>query len=116
MVDSAIVFTYSRAVPGREVQAFEAFTEAMAFFGTKAHEGICEDPINFMGTGGQSFFIVPGEYRALYDLMYTDEFLDLYTRALYAVPDIGYEIGAFGPGVQDWMARWNRVGSELALL
>lgn len=116
MMDSAIVFTYTRAVPGREEKAFEAFTEAMAFFGTKAHEGFCEDPINFMGTTGESFLIVPGEYRALADLMYTDEFLDLYTRALYAVPDIGYQLGAYGQGVQDWMARWTRVGGELALL
>lgn len=116
MVDSAIVFTYRRAIPGREEKAFEAFTEAMAFFGTKAHEGVCLEPITFMGTSGESFFIVPGDYKALADLIYSDEFQDLYTRTVYAVPDIGYQLGAYGQGVQDWMARWARVGSELALL
>ncbi len=116
MVDSAIVFTYTRAIPGRENKAFEAFTEAMTFFGTKAHEGVCEEPINFMGTTGESIFIVPGEYKQLADLMFSDEFQDMYTRTVFAVPDIGYQLGAFGQGVQDSMARWARVGGELALL
>ncbi len=116
MMDSAIVFTYSRAAHGREQQAFEAFTESMAFFGTASHDGKCGEPINVMGTTGHSLFIVPGEYAALTELVRTEEFRELYMKALFAVPDIGYEIGAFGHGVQDYMARWARVGSELALL
>ena len=116
MIDSAIVFKYTRAAPGREAKALDLFTEAMAFFGTASHEGKCEEPLTFMGMSGHSFIIIPGEYSLLMDLVRSDEFRELYTKVVFAVPDIGYEIGAFGQGVQDFMARWARVGSELAML
>lgn len=116
MMDSAIVFTYTRAAPGREDKAFDLFTEAMAFFGTAAHEGKCGEPINFMGTTGTSLMIIPGEHHALSELTHTDEFLDLYTKTIYAVPDIAYQLGSFGEGVQNQMARWARIGGELALI
>lgn len=116
MMDSAILFTYTRAAPGREKKAFDVFAEAMAFFGTAAHEGKCAEPINFMGSTGLSLAVIPGEHHALSDLIHTDEFLDLYTKMIYAVPDIAYQLGSFGEGVQDQMARWARVGGELALI
>ncbi len=116
MLDSAIVFTYTRAALGREERALEAFTESMAFFGSAAHDGKCSEPITVMGTTGHSFMIIPGEYEKLSDLVRTDEFRELYTKAVFAVPDLGYELSAFGQGVQDYMARWARVGGELAFL
>lgn len=116
MMDSAIVFTFSRAAPGREEKALQAFTEAMAFFGTAAHEGKCGEPLNFMGTTGHSLIMVPGEYTALAELTHSDGFRDLFTKTVFAVPDIGYQLGAFGQGVQDSMARWARVGTEMAIL
>lgn len=115
-MDSAIVFTYTRAAPGREAKAFESFTEAQAFFGTKAHDGVCGEPMNFLGTSGTGLMIVPGDYHKLIDLVRNDEFLELYTKTIFAVPDVSYEIGVYGEGVQDWMARWARVGGELALI
>lgn len=116
MMDSAIVFTWTRAAPGREAKAFDVFTESMAFFGTAAHEGKCGEPVTFMGSTGHSFMLIPGEYEALAGLIRTEEFRELYTKTLFAVPDIGYQLGAYGQGVQDYMARWARVGGELALL
>ena len=116
MMDSAIVLSYSRAAPGRERSAFEAFTESMAFFGTASLDGKCGEPINVMGTMGHSFMIIPGEYQTLSDLVHTEEFRELYTKAVFAVPDLGYELGAYGQGVQDYVARWSRVGTELAFL
>ena len=115
-MDSAIVFSYTRAATGREEKAFQAFTEGMAFFGSAAHDGKCGEPINVMAPSGHSFVIVPGEYAALSELVRSEEFRELYTKTVFAVPDIGYEIAAFGQGVQDYMARWARVGTELALL
>jgi len=116
MIDSAIIFTYSRAMPGREAKALEAFTESMAFFGAASHDGKCEELISVMGTTGHSLMIVPGEYSALSELVRTEEFRELYMKAVFAVPDLGYELGAFGQGVQEYMARWARVGTDMALL
>lgn len=116
MMDSAIVFSYTRAAPGREDKALAAFTASMAFFGTASHDGKCGEPINVMGTTGHSLLIVPGEYDALSELIRSEEFRELYTKTVFAVPDIGYELGAYGQGVQDYMARWARVGTEMQLL
>lgn len=116
MMDSAIVFTYTRAATGREEKALDVFAEGMAFFGTAAHEGKCGEPLNFMGTSGHSLIIIPGGYDALSKLVRTDEFRELYTKTVFAVPDIGYELGAYGQGVQDYMALWARVGHDMALL
>lgn len=116
MIDSAIVFKYTRAAPGREAKALELFTEAMAYFGTAAHEGKCEEPLTFMGTSGHSLIIVPGEFGALMDMIVSEEFRELYTKVVFAVPDVSYEFGPYGQGVQDFMARWARIGSELALI
>jgi hypothetical protein len=115
-MDSAIVFTFTRPAPGREAQVLDVFTETQAFFGTKAHEGWCGEPINFSGPSGIGLLMVPGEYEKLFQLVRDDDFLHLYTKAVFAVPDIRYEIGAYGEGVQDVMARWSRVGTELALI
>ncbi len=115
-MDSAIVFRYTRAVQGREEKALQSFTESMAFFGSAAHDGKCGEPITVMGTTGNSLMIIPGEYAALSELVRSEEFRELYTKAVFAVPDVGYELAAFGKGVQDYMARWARVGTELALL
>lgn len=116
MIDSAIVFTYTRPAPGREDLALEAFTKGLAFFGAAAHEGKCEDPLTFMGMSGQSLIIVPGAYEELFLLIRSDEFRELITKAIFAAPDLGYEIGPYGQGVQDYMARWAKVGSELAFM
>lgn len=115
-MDSAIVFSYSRPAPGREAKAFESFTEAQTFFGTQAHEGNCGEPLNFIATSGENLMIVPGEFEALHKLLRTDEFQDLYLKATYSTPDLGYRLGAFGAGAQESMARWARAGSELQLI
>ncbi len=115
-MDSAILFTWTRPAVGREAQAFEAFTGAQTFFGTKAHEGLCGEPFNFIGTSSLGMMLVPGEYEQLMSLVRLEEFREMYMKTVFAVPDISYEIGAFGEGVQDAMARWARVGTELALI
>lgn len=116
MIDSALVFNYTRATPGREAPALESFTESLAFFAAAAHDGKCGDLMMFMGPSGKNFMVIPGEYTLLNELVRGEEFRELYTKVVFAVPDIGYEIGAFGQGVQDMMARWARVGTELAVL
>ncbi len=115
-MDAALVFSYPRPFPGREAKALEAFTEAMAYFGTISHHGGCGEPLTFMGPSGKNLMLVPGEFDKLSALVLTDEFRDLFTKAVFAVPDLAYEIGDYGAGVQAQMARWTRIGGELALI
>jgi hypothetical protein len=115
-VDSAIVFTYSRAAPGRESMALQSFADAMSFFGLHAAAGKCDEPLTFMGPSGLNLMIIPGSFEDLSFLVRLDEFREIYTKAVFAVPDLGYQIGSYGEGVQEFMARWARVGGELALM
>lgn len=115
-MDSAIIFTYSRAAAGRESMALQSFADAMAFFGKFASDGKCEEPLTLMAPSGHSFMIIPGSYEDLTYLVRLDEFRELFTKAVFAVPDLGYEIASYGEGVQAYMARWARVGGELALM
>ena len=115
-MDAAIVFSYTRAAPGREPEALQAFTEATSFFERLAQEGKTGAPMHFMGTSGQNHLIVPGARNRLFEVTELDEFRDIYLRAMFAVPDIHYEFGYFGEGVTTEMARWAKVGGELALM
>jgi hypothetical protein len=60
--------------------------------------------------------IIPGTFEDLAYLVRLDEFREMFTKAVFAVPDLGYEIAAYGEGVQKYMAQWARVGGELALM
>jgi hypothetical protein len=115
-VDAAIVISYGRAFPDREAKALEVFTEALTFFGTRSHAGECGEPVIFIGPSGKNLILVPGSFEKLAALVWTDEFRDLYTKAVFTTPDLTYEIGDYGAGVQSSMARWARIGSELAYL
>ncbi len=115
-MDSAIVFTYSRAAAGRESMALQSFADALAFFGKFAADGKCGEPLTLMGPSGHAYMIVPGSFEDLTHLVRLDEFHELFIKAVFAVPDLGYEIASYGEGVQAYMARWARVGGELALM
>lgn len=115
-MDAAIFFSYTRATPGREAEALQAFTESTAFFGRLAQEGKTGIPMHFMGSSGQNHLIIPGTRTNLFDVTESDEFRDIYLKAIFAVPDIHYEFGYFGDGVADEMTRWAKVGGELAFM
>jgi hypothetical protein len=115
-VDHAILFTYGHAAPGRETMALQVFQDGLAFFGKYAAEGKCGEPIDFMGPSGLNLILVPGMYEDLTFLTHLEEFHEIIMRAAFAVPSLVYQIGTFGEGVQANMARWARVGGELALM
>ncbi len=115
-MDHAILFTYGQAAPGRESMALQAFQDGLAFFGKYAAEGKCGEAIDFMGPSGLNLILVPGKYEDLTFLTHLDEFQELYMKAIFSTPSLVYQIGTFGEGVQANMARWARVGGELALM
>lgn len=115
-MDAAIIFSYTRAAPGREAEALQAFTDSTSFFGRLAAEGKTGAPIFFMGSSGKNHLLIPGFRADLFEVTSMEEFRDLYLRAIFAVPDIHYEFGFFGEGVTEEMARWAKVGTELAIM
>ncbi len=109
---AAIVLTYGRPAPGRESKALEAFTDALTFFGKLATEDKCSEPMIYTGPSGRGMMIVHGDRRALLEIIDLEEFERHYLKAGFAVPDVAYELVAFGDRVQEVMQRWSSIGLE----
>jgi hypothetical protein len=112
---AAIVIRYGRPHPGREKLAFEAFGEALGFFGAKATAGACEAPLPYMAPGG-GMIIVHGERDGLLALVGSEEYQRVFLKAGFAVPDLCYEVIQAGEDAVTSMGLWAAVGSELGLM
>ncbi len=115
-MEAAIVFCYGRPAAGREKLAYEAFQEALGFFGTRAAEGLCQAPVAYMPPSGGGMLIVAGESAALGEIVAGEDFPRMYLKAGYAVPDLTYEIMTTGDDAVGQMGLWAGVGSELGLM
>ena len=115
-MEAAIVFRYGRSAVGREKLAFEAFGEALGFFGKKAADGLCKAPVAYMGASGGGTLIIGGERASLTGMAAGDDFSRMFLKAGYAVPDLTYEIMLSGNDAVSQMGLWASVGSELGLM
>ena len=113
---AALVFTYTRPWAGRETMAMEAFSDALIFFGKLAADDKTSEPMLYMSTTAGSMMIVHGDREYLEELIHTDDFLAMYMKASFAVPDISYEIWGFGEQVQEMMGLWASKGAEFGVM
>ena len=115
IVPAAIVFRFGRPWAGREKLAFEAFQDALAFFGKLAVDGLCQSPIPYMVMTGGGLLIVHGERDRLLEILAMEDFGRMYLKAGYTVPDLTFEIVTAGEAAVESMGMWAGVGSELGL-
>jgi hypothetical protein len=116
MMDAALVFTYTRPVPGREAKALSSFMEALSFFGKLASDGHCGEPMIFSGPSGKGMFVVPGDRDKLNEILRGEDFTWLFLKTSFTTPDIGYEMFAFGDAVTELFTTWSKAGTELAYM
>jgi hypothetical protein len=115
-MDAALVFTYSRPIPGREAKALSSFMEALSFFGKLATDGRCGEPMIFSGQSGKGMFVVPGDRDRLNEILQGDDFMWIYLKTTFTTPDIGYELFMFGDAVTEMYTAWSKAGAELAYM
>jgi hypothetical protein len=115
-MEGAIAFHYGRPSAGREKLAFEAFGEALGFFGKKAADGLCQAPVAYMGPSGGGMLIVGGDSASLVAIAAGEDFSRMFLKAGYAVPDLTYEMLLSGSDAVNQMGLWASVGSELGLI
>jgi len=114
--NSALVFTFGPAVPGREAAALANFAHAQAFFGQLAADGRCEAEAYLWGYGG-GLMIVKGESpAALYELLGMDESRKMLSTSSLTSQAFGYQMAAIGDRLGDSMANYAAVGTELGYL
>jgi 4-hydroxy-L-threonine phosphate dehydrogenase PdxA len=114
-VQAALIFRYGRPWAGREKLAFEAFGDALEFFGKRAADGLCQAPIAYMAATGGGMMMVHGDRERLAEILQTEDFMHMYLRAGYAVPDLTYDLMLAGESAVNQMGMWAGVGSELGL-
>jgi hypothetical protein len=115
-MDTALVIHFTRPYPGRETLAFEAFQDAMTFFGKLATDGHCELPVAYMGTSGGGMMVIHGERTKLHELAHGEEFNRLYLKAGFTNDGLTFEFMAAGEGAVIEMGDWAKLGVELGLM
>jgi hypothetical protein len=117
--DAALVVSWTPAVPGREAKALEAFREALKWWGKQAAAGRCGMPRVFgAGDASDGRLLVEGRSDLLYELMESEEYRKLNSKAVMVADDFRAKLYYGGTEVelQQSMAIVAQAGNELGYL
>ena len=118
MVDAGIFIGFGKAVTGREQEATEIFTEAVAYYTRLQEEGVIEswEPVMLEAHGGElgGFFLLRGEKEKLAELRLTEEFQHFTLRASLFVESLGVIGALVGEQVATEMAYYTEQVAALA--
>jgi hypothetical protein len=117
--DAALVVSWTRAVPGREAKALEAFREALEWWGKQAAEGRCGTPRAFGAADASGgMVIVEGRSNVLYELMESEEYRKLNSKGVMVADDFRAKLyyGGTEAELQQTMAILAQAGNELGYL
>jgi hypothetical protein len=110
--DRALFIGWNRSERGKEKQALEAFSSALAYYGKLVQTGQIEsfEPVILNPHGGDlnGFILIRGTADKLAAVQDSDEFRDLTTLADMSVGGIGVIGGFVGEGVVREIARFQR--------
>ena len=115
-MNAALVFTYTRPAAGREALGMEAFVDSLTFFGKLAADDKTSEPMLYMSPASGSMMIIHGDGEFLHELIHTDDFMAMFMKASFSVPDIEYEIWDLGERVEQTIAIWGAKGAEFGLM
>ncbi len=104
---------WNRPIPGRESQAIETFQSFLAYLGKQQNQGAIEsfEPA-FLGPHGgdlNGFVLVKGDRQKISTLRWSDEFLELATRANFNVQSFGLLPVQLGAELQAQMQRFGKL-------
>jgi len=112
MADSALFVGWNRSVHGKEKEALEVLSSALAFYGKQAAAGVIEsfEPVLLSHHGGDlnGFVLIRGDGPKLDAFAQSDEFRDLLLKADMCVNGIGVIHGYVGEGMMRELARFQK--------
>jgi hypothetical protein len=112
MIDSVLVLGWDRAIPGREGDALELFTQVTGWLAKQQQAGgiASFEPVILSAHGGDlnGLIIIRGERTKIDALRANDEFLTLQTRATLYLKSFGAIPGWTGDGHNQQMQRWGK--------
>jgi hypothetical protein len=117
--DAALVVTWTQPIPGREAKSLEVFGEALGWWGKHASEGRCGKPRTFFaGDGSGGILIVEGRSDALHELVESDEYQKLNSKAAMIVNDFRATLhyGGTDAEIQRGTTIFAQAGKELGYM
>jgi len=114
---AALVTTWSQPARGRETKAIESFTDFLTFMGKLAADGKVQEAETFFSLdGGKGFAIVRGTTDVLNEVVLSEEYEKLISKAQLCVDDLHTEIYVTGDEeIQRGMRIYAEAIGELGL-
>jgi hypothetical protein len=113
----AIFIGWGDPIHGRELKGLEVFGEAVALWGRLQEEGAIEsfEPVLLGPHGGdlQGFFLLRGERAKLDEVVRSDDFERVMTRASLIVERLGAIPAYCGAGIEKPMGVYQEAAGEL---
>ena len=110
---NGVLIGWNRVVPGKEEQAVALFAEAMEFWAQQQRTGAIEscEPVFLAPHGGElnGFFLVRGDPDKLNQVMDSDAYLLIETKATNWLQDHGVIRASFGEAIKHRMAVYQKV-------
>ena len=114
-MDYALVFKWTKPIPGREAKALEVLADVTSYFSKLAVEGKIGDPL-VLTQVNDGMMIVPGEMAALFDITNSDEFITMIDKAMFVAGDFRFDGYFIHEAMARRLALYAEAGRELAYL
>jgi len=105
-MQSAMVVTWTRPVPGREQKALAYGVEVMEFWGKRASEGKCSPPELFFSEHGTGLWLVKGDRDTLLLVHDSDEARLLTLKGELLLESFSLDFVYAGDAAVDYMTRY----------
>lgn len=108
-----ILIGWNRVIPGKDAEAMALFGEALQFWGRHQQAGAIEsfEPVFLTPHGGDlnGFFLIRGEAAKLNQLMASDDYLLLESKASYMLEGHGVIGVVFGDEINRRMGIFQQI-------
>ena len=116
-MNTALVFTWTGPVVGREGHVVELWTESGEFFGKLTADGKCSEfEVFFSPSAPMNFAMVRGPLVSILEIVDSEAFRSLATKCLFLLEDWHYYTYATGEDTQPFIDRYVTVGSALGYI
>jgi hypothetical protein len=116
-MDTALVFTWTGPVVGREAKVVDLFPESKEFFGKLAADGKCSELDVFFSPGAPfNFAMVRGSFMSIFEIIDSEEFRTLADKCFFLLEDWHFYTYVTGEQTQPFVDRFATVGTELGYI
>ena len=116
-MDTALVFTWTGSVVGREAKVVDLWSESRDFFGKLAADGKCSElEVFFSPSAPFNFAMVRGPLTSILEIVDSEAFRGLANKCLFLLEDWHYYTFVIEEETQSFVDLYATVGSDLGYI